>query len=60
MTAVTVTYLISEHDDKIEHKEKRKLCEALLPMPDFDNKTSTDLEYLKNFLPNVFRFGYTV
>ncbi|XP_052062754.1 E3 ubiquitin-protein ligase rnf213-alpha-like isoform X2 [Mytilus californianus] len=53
-TAVSVTYLINEYDVKIEYKEKRMLCEALLPMPDFENKTSTDLEDLKNFLPNVF------
>ncbi|XP_052062678.1 E3 ubiquitin-protein ligase rnf213-alpha-like isoform X2 [Mytilus californianus] len=52
LTAVTLTHIICEYGIKLETKERRMLCEALLPRPDFENKVSQDVEDLKSFLPN--------
>lgn len=52
LTAVTLTHIIIEHGIKLETKDRRMLCEALLPRPDFENKVSRDVEDLQTFLPN--------
>lgn len=51
LTAVTLTHIIIEHGIKLETKERRMLCEALLPRPDFENRSSQDVEDLQTFLP---------
>lgn len=55
VSAVTVTYIIDEYGIKMDYKDKRMLCEALLPNPDFETKTSEDVDNLKSFLPKSYR-----
>ncbi|CAC5419845.1 unnamed protein product [Mytilus coruscus] len=50
VTAVTVTHTVVTFEVGLEVKERRMLCEALLPCPDYDTKTSPDVEELKTFL----------
>jgi hypothetical protein len=53
ITAVTVTHLVNEYEVELEHKDKRLLCEALLPMPNFEKKISPDVDHLKGYLPTI-------
>jgi hypothetical protein len=50
-TAVTVTHLVDIYKVELEDRDKQLLCEALLPMPDFEKKISPDVYNLKNVLP---------
>ncbi|XP_052062680.1 E3 ubiquitin-protein ligase rnf213-alpha-like isoform X2 [Mytilus californianus] len=51
VTAVTVTHIVVEFEVHLASDERRMLCEALLPSPDFDSKTSLDVEEAVKFLP---------
>ncbi|XP_063441660.1 E3 ubiquitin-protein ligase rnf213-alpha-like [Mytilus trossulus] len=51
VTAVTVTHIAVEFEVHLARDERRMLCEALLPSPDFDSKTSPDVEEAVKFLP---------
>lgn len=56
VTAVTVTHIVVEFEVHLENKERRMLCEALLPSPDFDSKTSLDVEEAVKFLPKDIKY----
>lgn len=55
ITAVTVIHLVNEYEVELEHRDKQLLCEALLPMPDFEKKISPDVEHLKKYLPTIYK-----
>ncbi|CAC5419831.1 unnamed protein product [Mytilus coruscus] len=56
VTAVTVTHIVVEFEVHLASDEKRILCEALLPSPDFDSKTSLDVEEAVKFLPKDIKY----
>lgn len=55
ITAVTVTHLVNEYEVELDQRDQRLLCEALLPMPDFEKKISPDIDHLKKYLPTIYK-----
>ncbi|CAG2239667.1 unnamed protein product [Mytilus edulis] len=53
VTAITISYLVSEYQIVLDDSARSMLCESLLPKPDNEKKLSCDFDTVSAFFPTT-------